>query len=69
MPGRMESRDLGSEGAGGRGRGAAGIRRLLSIISKAANLHQFFTISLHVIHKGAVEYLLILNLKKLMEIT
>ena len=67
MPEGMEARDIGSGGAGGQG--AAGIRRFLLIITKGANLHQFFIISSHVIHKGTIEYLLILNLKKIMERT
>jgi hypothetical protein len=57
MPGGMEARDLGC-------RGAAGICRFLLIITKGANLHQFFIISSNVIHKGKLEYILILNLKK-----
>jgi len=66
MPGRMEARDLGS---GGQGRGTAGIHRFLINITKGANLHQFFIISSHVIHKTNLEYILILNLKKIMERT
>ena len=69
MPGRMEARDLGSGVQRDCGWGAAGIHRFLLIIIIVANLHQFYTISSHVIHKGTIEYILILNLKKIMERT
>ena len=67
MPGRMEARDQGSGGA--EGQGAAGIRRFFLIYLRMQYRHHLFTISLHVIHKANIEYILILNLKKIMERT